>query len=63
MKQDPRDKRFYRLKKKDIYQLTSQEARVLISYCDKMIEFVSDKKVRKGWIAYKGELEAIDNKN
>ena len=54
---DPRDKRYFQLQKRDIAQLTKEDIVEYISYCNKMIEFVSDKKSRKGWIELKKELE------
>ena len=58
MIQDPRDKRFYQLQKKDISQLTRQDIVEYISYCEKMIEYSEAKKARRGWIGLKKELEA-----
>jgi hypothetical protein len=57
MIEDPRDKRFYQLQKIESSQLTQKEIAEYISYCNKMIDYVSDKKSRKGWIALKKELE------
>lgn len=56
---DPRDKRFYKLQKKDISQLNQQEIKQYHNYCDKMIDYVSDKKSRKGWITLKNKLEQL----
>ncbi len=58
MVQDPRDKRYYKLQKKDLSQLTHQDVAEYISYCEKMIEYSGAKKARRGWIDLKKELEA-----
>ncbi|NJO34798.1 MAG: hypothetical protein HC869_18455 [Rhodospirillales bacterium] len=56
---DPRDKRFHALSKKDRSQLSPTEIAELISYCDRMIEIVPAKKGRRTWIELRGELEAL----
>ena len=62
MNNDPRDKRFYQLQKKDRSQLTHQEIREYLVYCDKMINYVNDKKGRNSWITLKKELEIMCKK-
>jgi hypothetical protein len=60
MSEDPRDRKYYKLQKKDLSQLSQQEIAEYISYCDKMIDYVgSSKKARRGWIVLKKELEAM----
>lgn len=53
---DPRDSRFYALKKKDPSQLSVIEIRELMMSCDKMIEITPDKKARRSWIRYRARL-------
>lgn len=48
---DPRDKYFYKLNKKDIAQLSDDEAKDLLDYSEQMILYVNHSKARKGWIA------------
>jgi len=57
MKNDPRDKRYYRMQKKDISQLIIEEIKAYLDYCDKMIDCVVEKKGRKGWMKLKNNLE------
>jgi hypothetical protein len=57
MVQDPRDKKYYQLQKRDISQLTRQDIVKYISYCEKMIEYSEAKNARRGWIDLKKELE------
>lgn len=61
MYQDPRNKRYYLLQKKDKSQLTQGDIADYVSYCNQMIEYVgsSNKKAKKGWIKLKKELEAL----
>ena len=59
MTDDPRDKRFYQLQKKDLPQHTDEEIREYLAYCDRMIDFVGAKKARREWILLKKRLEAI----
>lgn len=56
---DPRDKRFYALQKKDRSQLSHPEIRELIGYCDKMMLFVPANKGRRAWVDLKSDLEAL----
>jgi hypothetical protein len=53
---DPRDKRYFALKKLDPAQLSDAEIRELIAYCDKMLEFVTARKARQGWIRERSSL-------
>jgi len=55
---DPRDKRFHALRKKDRSQLSRAEIGELVSYCDRMLQFVTAKKARRSWADLKSELEA-----
>ncbi len=56
MNKDPRDKRFYQLQKKDKSQLTQNEIKEYLVYCEDMIKYVDYSKARKGWISLKKEL-------
>jgi hypothetical protein len=56
---DPRDKRFYALQKKDRFQLSHAEIAELISYCDKMVLFVQGNNGRRSWVDLKSDLEAL----
>ena len=56
MKDDPRDDRFYALKKKDPSQLSNTEIDELIAICDKMIAVLKAKKGRASWSKYKAAL-------
>lgn len=56
---DPRDKRFYTLKKKDRSQLSRAEIEELISYCDRMLQVTAAKKARRMWVDLKSDLEAL----
>ncbi len=58
IKIDPRNKRFFRLRKKDISQFDKAELSVMIAYCDKMINYVINKKSRRSWIDLKTYLES-----
>lgn len=58
MFQDPRDKKFYQLQKKDVSQLTHKDIVEYISYCKKMIEYTGAKRAKSEWIDLKKELEA-----
>ncbi len=53
---DPRDKRFNALKKKDQSQLSPFERDELTVYIDKILAQTLAKKVRRGWIEYKNSL-------
>ncbi len=57
MAQDPRNKRFFELQKKDMSQLNEYDIKEYLLYCDKMIEYSNSKKARRGWIELKKELE------
>ncbi len=61
MYQDPRDKRYYQLQKKDRSQLSQSDIAEYVSYCDQMVEYVgsSGMKAKKNWIKLKKELEAL----
>jgi len=63
MREDPRDKRFYQLQKKDRSQLNIKDIKEYLRYCDAMINFVKFTKARKAWINTKKELEEIVQKN
>jgi hypothetical protein len=54
---DPRDKRFYALQKKDRSQLSPADIEELIGYCDKMVRFGT--LGRRAWVDLKAELEAL----
>jgi hypothetical protein len=56
---DPRDKRFYALQKKDRSQLSRAEIEELIGYCDRMLEVGAAKKARRMWDELRSELEAL----
>jgi len=56
---DPRDKRFFALQKKDRSQLSRAEIEELIGYCDKMLQVGTAKKARRMWIELKSEYEAL----
>jgi hypothetical protein len=57
---DPRDKRFYALRKRDRSQLTSVEVAELMAYCDKMIrQTTAANKARRSWGNLRSELEAL----
>ena len=55
---DPRDKRFYQLRKRHVSQLSVEEVRELIGYCDRMIEYVSDRTSRGQWVRLKKDYVA-----
>ena len=62
MQEDPRNKRFYALKKKNPSQLSKPEIDELIAICDKMIAVVKAKKGRASWSKYRAELiELLEN--
>ena len=61
MNKDPRDKRYYQLQKKDKSQLTQDEIKEYLWYCEGMIKYVDYSKARKGWISLKKELLKIQN--
>ncbi len=49
---DPRDKKFYQIQKKaqtTLENLTPEELRTYLSYSTRMMDYVKDKKSRKGW--------------
>lgn len=56
---DPRDKYFYKLNKKDLIQLNNSELNDLLNYCEKMISYVNHSKARKGWIEKKRKIHSI----
>ena len=56
---DPRDKRFYALQKKDRSQLSRPEIEELIGYCDRMLQTIAAKKGRRSWIDLRSEYEAL----
>jgi hypothetical protein len=56
---DPRDSRFYKLRKRDPSQLTAQEARDVQATCERMMEYVSDGKTRKEWEKLAEEYSAV----
>ena len=56
MSSDPRDQRFYALKKKDLSQLSVIEIRELMKYCDKMMESNIHNKARRMWLEYRANL-------
>lgn len=56
---DPKDKYFYQLHKKDKSQLSLDELNDYQNYCHKMIAYVSDKKARKEWNNLLKEIETI----
>ena len=59
---DPRDKRFAALKKKDPAGLTLEEVKELITYCDKMLLLKLANKARRSWNKYRAELQSkVDN--
>lgn len=60
--QDPRDKRFYQLQKREKSQLSAVEVQELIKYCEAMISFVDNKKGRKNWVLFKQELDQLRDK-
>lgn len=58
---DPRDRRFYALKKRDPSQLSASEIKELMKYCDKLLEGDIEKKAGRSWQAYRAELsERLD---
>lgn len=57
MSSDPRDQRFYALRKKDLSQLSVIEIRELMKYCSKMLESNIDKKARRMWLEYRAKLD------
>lgn len=56
MANDPRDKRFFALQKKDVAQLTSEELKELIEYCDNMLQKKLANKARHSWYKFRNEL-------
>jgi hypothetical protein len=55
--QDPRDKRFYDLKKKRLAKLSIDEIDLLIDYCEKMFQYLENDQVSKeSWTLYEKEL-------
>ena len=56
MSNDPRDKRFYQLHKKDRSQLAQNELEEYLEYCEKMIQYVKYNKGRRHWISLKEEF-------
>jgi hypothetical protein len=59
---DPRDKKYYELLKKSrttLSNLSPEELRTYLSYAEQMIDFVSDKVSRKGWIARKKDIMTL----
>jgi hypothetical protein len=56
---DPRDSRYYAIQKKartTMQNLSPEELRDYLSYAEHMIEYVSAKAARKGWIARKKNI-------
>ena len=60
--EDPRDKRFAELQKRDVSQLRPREIREYLAYCEAMIKYVGYKKSRRGWIKKKNELNQLLDK-
>jgi hypothetical protein len=56
---DPRDERFYALRKRDRSQLSRTEIEELIGYCDKMLQIGVAKKARRMWIELRSEYESL----
>ena len=56
---DPRNRRFYNLKKKDPSQLSVMDISELMTMCDEMMKFVTDKQGRKSWKRYRAELSEL----
>ncbi len=57
--EDPRDKRFYQIAKKDKKQLTPAEINEYMTYCQKMSVYVKDKKAKISWNKLISELESL----
>lgn len=54
---DPRDHRFYELRRKAKKLLTARDRAKLIRYCDAMIAYVSDDQDSvESWVRYRKEL-------
>jgi hypothetical protein len=56
MANDPRDNRFFPLQKKDVAQLTSEELKELIDYCDNILQQKLPNKARRSWDKFRNEL-------
>ena len=61
MTNDPRDKRYFALQKRDPAQLSQDEIRELIAYYDKMLANVTAKKARQGWVSARANLSKLLN--
>ena len=56
MNNDPRDKRFFALKRKDRSQLSKDEIEELIDHCAKVLQYGLDKKSRRSWSRFRDKL-------
>ncbi len=55
---DPRDSKFYRLRKRDPDQLSADEARCVHEVCTRMMDYVGNGAARKQWEELAGEYSA-----
>jgi hypothetical protein len=63
---DPRDANFYRLQKKaktSLDNLTCEELREYLRYIDEMVEYVTSRISRRGWISLKHGVETLLKRN
>ena len=56
---DPRTSHFYKLRKRDPSQLTTDEARQVQRVCERMIDYVRDGKARRQWKAMAAEYSKL----
>ena len=59
MAPDPRDARYYSLRKKTEDQLTRDECKELIAYCEKMLRSGVAKKARREWSELRSRLSEL----
>jgi hypothetical protein len=57
--EDPRDKYFYKLSKRDINQLSANELRDLLGYVTRMVDYVHHTKARRYWSEIKKKVETL----
>lgn len=53
---DPRDARFYELRRKPKKSLTAEDRAALVRYCDAMLEYLTDDVASASWREYRVEL-------
>jgi hypothetical protein len=57
--QDPRNQRFYKLRKRNPDQLSTDEARMVAEVCGRMMDYVRDGKIRKVWQDLSSQYSAV----